>query len=1095
MEEEGQRNMEGSNPNRPCDTCGDAGNASLLETCFICKVSNEHIYCMGFGRKMPERPEKWSCAACSKSEIMTSVQLPRKTSQNLQTKLGSRLMSAARSSRSSRDYIKEVQTGKVKYLDVADAVKLSSGEAAAMARMGSQTGSSRNLNHITSRKYPASVSEASKRFSTSPLPSQHTSPPGYFNFSVPTRGQPCTKQPQVIKTSLHSHAGKPKIRESDAESETLKRFSTSPLPSQHTSPPGYFTFSVPTRGQPSIKQPQVIKTSLHSHAGKPKMRDSDAETKRSPSNWSRPIKSVAKDKHKVSELLRKNKPGTEFFKPPVKKYVLREEESFHASPPPAKQLGSSKHVNSPFQEFVLREEESLRVSPPPVKQVGSSQHVKSPVQELDLPEEESFHVSPPPAKQVGSSKHVKSPVQEFDLPEQESVHVSSPPAKQVGSSKDGSSSEEYDMFEKGLPDHLSISSTWKGSFEIVGTTLMDGSYEGLQAHPPRKVHVKAAKVLNEMPRQLQFKLHPRSDVSLENFNRLCPTKDDIALYFLPGDDERSTKNYHILSDFIVSRDLTMRSCLNDVELLIFTSKKLPADCQKIKSKFYLCGVFRSAKKHRPSAEPSEKSLPNNCDSDVDRLKRRPFPKPSERHQHKEKDSSPCNNYDSVADRVKHHPSTKPSERHQHKEKDYSPCNNYDSDADRVKHHPSTKFSERRQQKEDKDYSPCNNYDSIADRVKLHPSTKPSERHQQKDKDYSPCNNYDSDADRVMHHPSTKPSEKNRFKDINYDTDVDILSIVRRDSLGADMDIDMAGGKDVGKTDKVVLKSNCVEKRVQFNIKSTKKVCPNVINASKRFDDSEKQPISTIKKEQPQCDAPPGFTRPTTADAAILERPGLSRPITADAAILRPPPGFSRPATADAVILEPPPGFSRSATADAAILKPPPGFSRPTTADAAILEPPPGFSRPTTPDAAISEPPPAFSRQAIQAALLEPPPGFTKPANDLSSLKRKRISLDASTSEYFQVSPVQRQKHIQVSDSLEFPSQNHQVTDHCHQMQSASIDHKPDAEKEKSSECKRDGIPSSINGFLIKDPKIEDDCSDSLKLTLWFDDEVGGWQAH
>ncbi|KAI3937416.1 hypothetical protein MKW92_004624 [Papaver armeniacum] len=944
--------------NRPCDTCGDAGNASLLETCFICKVSKEHIYCMGFGRKMPERPEKWSCAACSKSEIMTSVQLPRKKSENLHTKLGSRLISAARSSRSSRDYIKEVQTGKVKYLDVADAVKLSSGEAAAMARMGSQTGSSKNLNHITSRKYPASVSEASKRFSTSPLPSQHTSPPRYFSFSVPTRGQPSTKQPQVIKTSLHSHLGKPKMRDSDAEFETLKRFSTSPLPSQHTSPPGYFTFSVPTRGQHSTKQPRVIKTSLHSHAGTPKMKDSDAETHRSPSNWSRPIESVAKDKHKATELLRKNKPGTEVVKPPVKKYVLREEESFHASPPPAtKPVGSSKHVNSPFQEFVLREEES-------------------------------FHVSPPPAKPVGNSKHVKSPVGEFDLPEQESVQVSSPPAKEVGCSKDGSSSKEYEMFEKGLPDHLSVSATWKGSFEIMGTTLMDGSYEGLQAHPPRKVHVKAAKVFKEMPSLLQFKLHPRSDVCVENFNRLCPTKDDIALYFLPGDDERSTKNYHILSDFIVSRDLTMRSCLNDVELLIFTSKKLPADCQKIKSKFYLCGVFRSVKKHRPSPEPSAKSLPNNYDSDVDRPKRRP--------------------------------SSQPSEMRQHKEKDYSPCNNYDSDADRVKHHPSTKASEKRQQKV---------------------------------KDYSPCNNYDSDADREKHHPSTKPSEKSRLKDKNHDTDVDILSIIRRDSMGTDMDIDMVGGKDVGKTDEVVLKSNCVEKRVQFDVESTKKMCSNVINASKRSDNSAKHPISIIKKEQPQCDAPPGFSRPATADAAILEPPGFSRLTTADAAILKPPPGFSRPATADAAILEPPPGFSRPATADAAILEPPPGFSRPTTADAAFLEPPPGFSR-----------------QAIQAALLEPPPGFTKPANDLSSLKRKRISLDASTSEYFQVSPVQRQKHIQVSDSQEFYSQNHQVTGHCPQTPSASIDHKPAAEKEKSSECKIDESPSKINGILNKVPK-------------------------
>ncbi|XP_010259791.1 PREDICTED: uncharacterized protein LOC104599106 isoform X2 [Nelumbo nucifera] len=135
-------------------------------------------------------------------------------------------------------------------------------------------------------------------------------------------------------------------------------------------------------------------------------------------------------------------------------------------------------------------------------------------------------------------------------------------------------------------------STWKGSFEICDRSLPGEFYDGFQAHPPEKVSRKAYEASKKMPGILQFKLQPRQNVWSEIFHKCPPAGNDVALYFFPGDFYRSKEMYNSLYDLIERDDLMMLSSFNGLELLIFTSRELPVDLQRINMPFFLWGIFR-----------------------------------------------------------------------------------------------------------------------------------------------------------------------------------------------------------------------------------------------------------------------------------------------------------------------------------------------------------------------------------------------------------------------------------------------------------------------------------------------------------------------
>ncbi|KAJ4960549.1 hypothetical protein NE237_020459 [Protea cynaroides] len=160
--------------------------------------------------------------------------------------------------------------------------------------------------------------------------------------------------------------------------------------------------------------------------------------------------------------------------------------------------------------------------------------------------------------------------------------------------------------------------TWTGSFEIVNMSSHSQFYDGFRAHPPGKVSRKAYEFSKKMPGILQFKLQNHSNVWVEVFDSYSPAESDIGLYFLPGDFERSVQMYNKLYKHMEMNDFAVRSCFKGVELLIFTSKKLPLH-SRINMDFFLWGVFRRVKGnnvlHQNFADvplPSSLLIPGQC---------------------------------------------------------------------------------------------------------------------------------------------------------------------------------------------------------------------------------------------------------------------------------------------------------------------------------------------------------------------------------------------------------------------------------------------------------------------------------------------------
>ncbi|KAL8457554.1 hypothetical protein ACS0TY_035425 [Phlomoides rotata] len=130
---------------------------------------------------------------------------------------------------------------------------------------------------------------------------------------------------------------------------------------------------------------------------------------------------------------------------------------------------------------------------------------------------------------------------------------------------------------------------WKGSFNIQEDKLNPQ----IQAHPPFRVHRKVYEFSMKMPDVLHFQLVSAKTCWLNVFNELTPDEKDIALYFFPSVEGRWAE-YISLVESISMRDLALKEQIDDIELFVFTSKRLPLNFQCVDENYYLWGVF-----HRP----------------------------------------------------------------------------------------------------------------------------------------------------------------------------------------------------------------------------------------------------------------------------------------------------------------------------------------------------------------------------------------------------------------------------------------------------------------------------------------------------------------
>ncbi|XP_057805098.1 uncharacterized protein LOC131020357 isoform X3 [Salvia miltiorrhiza] len=142
-----------------------------------------------------------------------------------------------------------------------------------------------------------------------------------------------------------------------------------------------------------------------------------------------------------------------------------------------------------------------------------------------------------------------------------------------------------------------LDALWKGSFRILGDHAQKEINHLVQAYPPSPVRKKIYEFSKKMPKVLCFELVSSKPFWNNLFNEHIPDRSDIGLYFFPGVGESSEEDYVFLVDQIISTNYALRKQTADVELLVFSSKLLHANCQCWDGKYFLWGVFRRVKRN------------------------------------------------------------------------------------------------------------------------------------------------------------------------------------------------------------------------------------------------------------------------------------------------------------------------------------------------------------------------------------------------------------------------------------------------------------------------------------------------------------------
>ncbi|KAL0379197.1 UNVERIFIED_CONTAM: hypothetical protein Sradi_3225200 [Sesamum radiatum] len=139
---------------------------------------------------------------------------------------------------------------------------------------------------------------------------------------------------------------------------------------------------------------------------------------------------------------------------------------------------------------------------------------------------------------------------------------------------------------------------WRGWFNIKEES--ETSVEIL-AHLSNKACSKVSETASAIPPMLEIQVLDKWAVWPKSFTVSPPTAACIALYFFPA-CERDERVFGILLDEVIARDLALKTVIANVELLIFSSRELPIQNWRQKSKYFLWGVFRQKKCSHSSAE-------------------------------------------------------------------------------------------------------------------------------------------------------------------------------------------------------------------------------------------------------------------------------------------------------------------------------------------------------------------------------------------------------------------------------------------------------------------------------------------------------------
>ncbi|CAJ2639267.1 uncharacterized protein LOC123917495 [Trifolium pratense] len=219
----------------PCDVCGAIGFGEIIVTCSQCKVTREHLYCMR--NNLMEVPEFWLCEICESKNGSTS---------SCQVQQDSGLPASRR-----QHFVRKGPLGKVKYLDVDEVVKLSSGSLSMkptssrsslpMSRMASPGSSDFRM---TRRDFVASKSVIPKNPSLTRKPNPCISPMAHSK--IPRNG--------VQKNPMTNQRASPSIGPTKENRIVPQRRASAPIPDRKLQPLKVQTLDLqrekPTKGEP-----------------------------------------------------------------------------------------------------------------------------------------------------------------------------------------------------------------------------------------------------------------------------------------------------------------------------------------------------------------------------------------------------------------------------------------------------------------------------------------------------------------------------------------------------------------------------------------------------------------------------------------------------------------------------------------------------------------------------------------------------------------------------------------------------------------------------------------------------------------------------
>ncbi|KAF0930675.1 hypothetical protein E2562_034203 [Oryza meyeriana var. granulata] len=151
---------------------------------------------------------------------------------------------------------------------------------------------------------------------------------------------------------------------------------------------------------------------------------------------------------------------------------------------------------------------------------------------------------------------------------------------------------------------------WQGTFEVSRPGNSPEMYDGFQAHLSTCASPKVLEVVKQLPQRIQLAEVPRHSSWPLQFKEVKPNEDNIALYFFAKDVESYKRAYGKLLENMLAGDLSLTANISDIELLIFTSDKLPEKTQRWNGLLFFWGVFYARK-----ANSSTKLLVKGMDLD------------------------------------------------------------------------------------------------------------------------------------------------------------------------------------------------------------------------------------------------------------------------------------------------------------------------------------------------------------------------------------------------------------------------------------------------------------------------------------------------